>query len=143
MPSWSRREALAELRQTFEDAESQTSRLANLVFSRQTSFFECEHLFFDKPMVITEPAIANVLSGTQRQFTTSFGENVVVAKTSYQMLEILLFNDRERAQPPSMEISVLTLVVKKSTMKLSVISVLENRRECLKFNVALVLESLY
>ena len=94
-------------------------------------------------MVITEPAIANILSGTQRQSTTSFGENVVVAKTSYQMLEILLFNDRERAQPPSMEISVLTLVVKKSTMKLSVISVLENRRECLKFNVALVLESLY
>ena len=68
----------------------------------------------------------------------SFSENVVVAKTSHQMLEILSFSDRKRAQPPSTEISVLTLVVKKSTMQLSGISILENRRESLKFNVALV-----
>ena len=44
----------------------------------------------------------------------SFSENVLVAKTSYQMLGILSFNDRERVlKPPSTEISVLTLVVKK------------------------------
>ena len=43
----------------------------------------------------------------------SFSENVVVAKTSYQMLGILSFSDRERALPPTTEISVLTLVVKK------------------------------
>ena len=44
----------------------------------------------------------------------SFSENVVVAKTSYQMLGILSFSDRERAlKPPSTEISALTLVVKK------------------------------
>ena len=35
--------------------------------------------------------------GSLRQSTTSFSENVVVAKTSYQMLKILPFNDRERA----------------------------------------------
>ena len=38
-----------------------------------------------------------------------FGENVVVAGTSYQMLEILSFSNRDRALPPSTEISVLTL----------------------------------
>ena len=48
--------------------------------------------------------------------TTSFSENVVMAKKSYQMLGILSLSDRERASPPSTEISVLTLVVKKSTV---------------------------
>ena len=44
----------------------------------------------------------------------SFSENVVVAKTNYKMLGILSFGDRQRAlKPPSTEISVLTLVVKK------------------------------
>ena len=58
----------------------------------------------------------------------SFSENVVVEKTSYQMLEVLSFSDWERAlKPPSMEISVLTLVVKKSTMKLYGVSISENR----------------
>ena len=61
-----------------------------------------------------------------------------MAKTSYQMLEILSFSDRGRAQSPSTEISELTLVVKKCTVQLSGISILENRRESLKFNVALV-----
>ena len=35
--------------------------------------------------------------GSRRQSTTSFSENVVVAETSYQRLEILTFSDRERA----------------------------------------------
>ena len=38
---------------------------------------------------------------SRRQSTTSFRENVVVAKTSYQMLEILSFSDREKAFKPS------------------------------------------
>ena len=41
-----------------------------------------------------------------------------MAKTSYQMSGILSFSGRERALPPSKEISLLTFVVKKSTMKL-------------------------
>ena len=45
--------------------------------------------------------------------TKSFSENVLVAKTSYQMLGILSFSYRERALPPSTEISVVTSVVKK------------------------------
>ena len=57
------------------------------------------------------------------------------------MLGILSFSDRERASPPSTEISVLTLVVKKSTMKLSGVSILKNRRENLKLNIVPVLES--
>ena len=52
-------EALPESRQTFaEVAAAQTSGLLNLVPSRQTGFFECKHPFFDKPMVLTEPAEA-------------------------------------------------------------------------------------
>ena len=37
---------------------------------------------------------------SRRHSTTNFSENVVVAKTSYQMLRILLLSDRERASPP-------------------------------------------
>ena len=55
-----------------------------------------------------------------------------------QMLQIFSFSDLERAQPPSMEISVLTLVVKNSTKKISGVSILENRRENVKLNAALV-----
>ena len=77
--------------------------------------------------------------------TTSFSENVVMAKISYQMLEILSFSDRERASPPSTEITVLTLVVKISTMKLFRVYILKKRRQNLKLNVilevVLVLES--
>ena len=55
-----------------------------------------------------------VKCGSRRQSTTSFSENVVVAETSYEKLEMLTFSDRERALPPSTEISVLTFVVKLS-----------------------------
>ena len=34
--------------------------------------------------------------GSRRHSTTSFSENVEVAETSYQMLEVLSFCDRER-----------------------------------------------
>lgn len=47
------------MRQIFEVAAAQTSGLVNLVLSRQTVFFECEHPFIDKPMVITEPAVTS------------------------------------------------------------------------------------
>ena len=57
------------------------------------------------------------------------------------MLGILPFSDRERASPPSTEISVLTLVVKKNTVKLSGVSILKNRRENLKLKIVPVLES--
>ena len=46
------------LHQTFEVTTAQTSGLVNLVFSPQTCSFECEHLFIDKPMVLTKPAKA-------------------------------------------------------------------------------------
>ena len=62
-----------------------------------------------------------------------------MAKTSYQMLGILSFSDRERALPPSTEISVPT-----STMKLLGWGgggglFLENGRENIKLNVVLSL----
>ena len=40
--------------------------------------------------------------------TTRFSENVMEAEISYQMLEVLSFCDRERAQTPSIKITVLT-----------------------------------
>ena len=51
--------------------------------------------------------------GSRRHSTPSFSENVVVAKSSYQMLGVSSFSDREGALPPSRELSVLTFVVKK------------------------------
>ena len=53
-------------------------------------------------------AVVTLLSG--------FSENVVVAGTSYELLEVLAFCNRERAQPPSITITVLTFLVKKSTI---------------------------
>ena len=35
--------------------------------------------------------------GSRRHSTTSFSENVIMAETSYQMLKVLSFCDRERA----------------------------------------------
>ena len=61
--------------------------------------------------------------GSRRHSTTSFSESVVVAGTSYQMLEVLAFCNRERAQPHSITITVLTFLVKKSTMKNSGVSI--------------------
>ena len=62
-------------------------------------------------------------SDSRRHSTTSFSENVVVAKTTCQMLGILSFSDREKALPTSKEINLPTFVVKKSTMKLSGVSI--------------------
>ena len=50
-------------------------------------------------------------------------ESVVVAGTSYQMLEVLAFCNLERAEPPSITIRVLTFLIKKSTMKNSGVSI--------------------
>ena len=55
-----------------------------------------------------------------------------MAETSDQMSEIFLFSDRERTHPASIEISVRNFVVKKSTMKLSRESCLENTRKKIK-----------
>ena len=52
-------------------------------------------------------------SGSRRHSPASFSESVVVAGTSYQMLELLAFCNQERAQPPSITITVLTFRVKK------------------------------
>ena len=48
--------------------------------------------------------------------------NVVVAETSYQMLEVLAFCDPKRAEPPAIKIKVLIFLVKKSAVKLSGVS---------------------
>ena len=61
--------------------------------------------------------------GSSRHSTTSFSENVAVAETSYQILEVLAFCNRERAKPPPITITMLTFLVKKSTMKKSGVSI--------------------
>ena len=40
-----------------------------------------------------------------------------MAGTSYEMLEVLAFCNRERALPPSITITLLTILVKKSAVK--------------------------
>ena len=47
-------------------------------------------------MLAHEPVILAGKCGSRRQSTMSFSENVEVAETSYQMLEVLSFCDRER-----------------------------------------------
>ena len=48
---------LPELCQVFEVTAAQTSRLVSRILSCHTGFFNCEHLFIDKPMVITESSV--------------------------------------------------------------------------------------
>ena len=61
--------------------------------------------------------------GIRPNSTTSFSKSVVVAGTSYQMLDVLAFCNQERAQPPSITMTVLTFLVKKSTMMNSRVSI--------------------
>ena len=56
----------------------------------------------------------------RRDSTASFDENVVVAETSYQIIEVSSsFCDRGRAKPSAIKITALIFPVKNSTMKLS------------------------
>ena len=57
--------------------------------------------------------------GSHCHSTTSFRKNVVVAGTSYQMLEVLPFCDWERVYPPSLKVTVLNFLVKNGKMKVS------------------------
>ena len=91
--------------------------------------------FYDKDNYKNKifPTLSSVLKQTNvslagkcdshRHSTTKFSKKVVVVKASYQMLGISSFSNWERALPPSMEISILTFVVKKSTKKLSGVSI--------------------
>ena len=63
-------------------------------------------------MLAREPVILAGKRGSRRHSTTRFSENVEVAETSYQMLEVLSFCDQERVQPPSLKLTVLTFQVK-------------------------------
>ena len=80
----------------------------------------CRLLSF--PVLLRKFTILAGKRGSRRHSTTSeFSENVEVAETSYQMLKVLLFcgRDRERVQPPSRKVTVLTFLVKNGKMKLS------------------------
>ena len=70
-------------------------------------------------MLARKPASFGGKRGSRRHSTTSFSENVEVAETRYQMLTVLSFRDRERVQPPSLKVTVLTFLVKNGQMKLS------------------------
>ena len=52
--------SLPESCQTFEVAEARTSGPVNLFSLVKLVFFESEHPFTDKPLVITEPAVPSV-----------------------------------------------------------------------------------
>ena len=49
--------ALPKLCQVFQVIAAWTSRLVNCILSSHTGFFNCKHLFIDKPMVITESSV--------------------------------------------------------------------------------------
>ena len=75
---------------------------------------------------------------SRRHSTTGFSENVVVAGTSYQLLEVLSFCYRESAKPSPIKVNSLIFQVKKSTIKLSRL-LFEITRKNLKLNPVLVL----
>ena len=62
----------------------------------------------------------------------------MVVGTSYQMLEVLAYDNLERAQHPSITIIVLSFLVKKSTLKNSGCLVFDNTRKNFKSNLVLV-----
>ena len=72
--------------------------------------------------------------------TTSFSEGVVVAGTSYQILEVLKsFCNRKRGKPSPIKIIVLTFQVKNSTiMKLSELNIFDNTPKNFKSNLVLL-----
>ena len=66
-------------------------------------------------------------SDSRRDSTTSFDENVVVAETSYQIIEVSSsFCDRERAKPSPIKITALIFPVRNSTMNLSRLTIFRN-----------------
>ena len=69
---------LNHAKKTFEVTEAQTSGLVNLVLSRKTVFFECEHPFIDKPMAITEPDVAS--TAIRPGFETTSQEHAAYAQ---------------------------------------------------------------
>ena len=114
------------------------TRLESFRFEGEEDY---ESEFF--PILSSARARTNVILagkfGSRRQSTTNFSEHVVVAKKSYQMLEILSLSDRERALSLSMEISVSTFVVKKKYNEECRVSVFrKNREENLTLNVVVV-----
>ena len=73
------------------------------------------HLTFSLPSASLDlkvPILAGK-RGSRRHSTTSFSESVLVAETSYQMLEVLPFCNLERAQPPLITLTALTFLGKK------------------------------
>ena len=90
LSSW--KEALLESLQAFKISDSklqiksfQTFGLVLYLlffFSRQTVFFECEHLFIDKPMVTTEPAVASARLSSHNTIIT--GEPMSVFAWCYK-----------------------------------------------------------
>ena len=66
-------------------------------------------------------------SDNRRDSTTSFDENVVVAETSYQIIEVSSsFCDRERAKLFPIKITALIFPVRNSTMNLSRLTIFRN-----------------
>ena len=66
----------------------------------------------------------------------------MVAETSYEMLEVLAFCNRERSQPPSITITVLTFRVKKKyNEEFRGVYLLTIREKNFKSNLVLVVES--
>ena len=61
-----------------------------------------------------------------------------MAGTSYQILEVESFCDRERAKLSPIKMTSLTFQMKNSTKKLSWLNILENTRKNLKLNLVLV-----
>ena len=68
-------------------------------------------------------------SRSRSHSTTSFSDSVVVAGTSYQILEVSTFCNRESAKPSPIKITALIFQLKNCSMKLSGLIFVHNTRK--------------
>ena len=99
-----------------------------IIYLNDSFFILIFHLKNTLPFKMTEMTIfVTRVFGPETYFPyliAKMSKWIQVAETSCQMLEVFLsFSDGKRALSPSTEISVLTFVLKKSTMELSRVSI--------------------
>ena len=114
---------------TFKTRLSSKPSLFKLFLFIESFRFWDENEIFS--VLSTARAWTNVIlageSDNRRDSTTSFDENVVVAETSYQIIEVSSsFCDRERAKPSPIKITALIFPVRNSTMNLSRLTIFRN-----------------
>ena len=97
-------------------AKKCTKKRAKLLFASGTYCVFLTFLLPSASLDLKVPILA-AKRDSRHYSTTRFMKNVLVEESSYQMLEVLTFCDREGTQTPSIKITALTLQWKKKYNK--------------------------